>query len=312
MNLRKDKSLDLLADRGNVAQFVSYSPSSGGLHQEFSRVSGFPPNFLFHSVQQSISSLLASSPERTLNVRSYTPDSPRSREFVYGIGEADVAFETLSRLAGEGLYAIANETVDVSDGGVSGVAQGGIIEFAPDDTPRCVEKPGVASLPRDLGIAILRKVYGFDPKLPDTRGGRLEFSIHPKPRGWRGTHTLLWEYEETDAIAPGAALSWPNRFSRHIGDKAYGLLIADALGLSVPETTVIGRRVAPFTFGRPTGSPEVWTRTAPVEPQPGLYTTVKGWVDPFVLMAMEDPTSTILMSVLSQEPSPQDTLVPQS
>jgi len=36
-------------------------------------------------------------------------------------------------MSAEGLFVIANETVDVSDGGVSGVIQGGVAEFAPDD-----------------------------------------------------------------------------------------------------------------------------------------------------------------------------------
>ncbi len=120
----------------------------------------------------------------------------------------------LHRLLGEGLFVIANETVDVRDGGVSGVAQGGVLEFSPDDTPRCVEKEGVASLPLHLGLAMLETVYGFRPDLGDVQGARLEFSVHPRPRGWRRTHTLLWEHEHvgTEAHAPG--LTWPNNFSR--------------------------------------------------------------------------------------------------
>ena len=304
MNFRKDRSLDELARRGNVAQFVSFSPLDEGLKQQYARISGFAPNHLFESVQAALAALLAASPERTINIRSYTPDSPRSREFVYGVAELDAAFTIVSRLAGEGLFIIANETVDIADGGVSGVAQGEVIEFAPDDTPRCVEKPGVVSLPRQLGIAILRKVYGFDPDIPSAATGRLEFSIHPKPRGWKQTHTLAWEYEEVATVPPKPSMSWPNRFSRHLGDKVFGLLVADSIGLDVPTTTVIGRRVAPFIFGKPTGSSEVWTRTAPIEPEPGLYTTVKGWIDPFSLFATEDPSGTSLMSVLSQSAVP--------
>ena len=51
------------------------------------------------------------------------------------------------RLAGEGYLTIVNETIDIHDGGISGVALAGIVEFAPDDTPRAVEQPGVAALP---------------------------------------------------------------------------------------------------------------------------------------------------------------------
>ena len=62
-------------------------------------------------------------------------------------------------MSAEGLFVIANETVDVSDGGVSGVIQGGVAEFAPDDTPRCVEKAGTASLPMDWALALIETVY---------------------------------------------------------------------------------------------------------------------------------------------------------
>ncbi|MGO8184149.1 hypothetical protein [Rhizobium leguminosarum] len=304
MIIEKDKSLDSLAELGNVAQFVSYAPTGPDLTQRYSRVWGVPPNHIFNSVEAGAAALLAASPEKTINVRSFTPESPRSREFVYGIPDLDTAVRTIHRLAGEGLFVIANETVNISDGGVSGVVQGEVIEFAPDDTPRCVEKPGVTSLPRPLGLSILKTVYGFAPEVHSKMCGRLEFSIHPSPRGWRRSHTILWEYEDTEADATRPGMTWPNRFSRHLGDKAFGLLVADAAGFPVPRTTVIGRRVAPFTFGRPTDSSEVWTRTAPVEPEPGLYTTVKGWIDPFKLLAIEDQHGTSLMSVISQAAVP--------
>lgn len=302
--IRKDQSLDRLAETGNVAQFASFSPDAGGVRQEYSRMAGHAPNDPFLSERLALETLLRLSPEASINLRSFSPDSPRSREFVYGIGNVEDAMSALHRLLGEGLFVIANETVDVRDGGVSGVAQGGVLEFSPDDTPRCVEKEGVASLPLHLGLAMLETVYGFRPDLGDVQGARLEFSVHPRPRGWRRTHTLLWEHEHvgTEAHAPG--LTWPNNFSRHIGDKAYGLLMATLVGLPTPATTVIGRRVAPFVFGRQTSSLEVWTRTCPREPEPGLYTTIKGWIDPFALLSREDATGSTISSVLSQAAVP--------
>jgi hypothetical protein len=84
-----------------------------------------------------------------------------------------------------------------------------------------------------------------------------------------------------------------------IGDKAFGLLMADRLGAHVPRTLVVARRIAPFTFGRETGSTEIWTRTCPVEPHPGLYTTLKGWTDPFALLQAEDPEGRVLASATS-------------
>jgi hypothetical protein len=300
MSFRKDRSLDELARVGNVAQFVSFAPGASQATQQFSRVAGFEPNHIFATNRDAIGSLLASSPDGTINLRSFTPDSPRSRDFHYGIADADEAHAIATRLSREGMFVIANETVDVSDGGVSGVVQGGVVEFAPDDTPRCVEREGAASLPLAWGFSIIRSVYGFQPDIVDAGRGRLEFSVHPKPRGWRKTHTLMWEYEASDSPPVSANLNWPNRFSRHLGDKVFGLLVADAMGLPIPKTTVFARRVAPFSFGQPTGSFEVWTRTSPIEQEPGRFTTVKGWVDPFKLLAIEDPSGDAIASVLSQ------------
>jgi hypothetical protein len=300
MSFRKDRSLDELARVGNVAQFVSFAPEGGCAKQQFSRVAGHEPNYVFPTTREAVSSLLSASPDGTINLRSFTPDSPRSRDFYYGIADVEEAYALAERLSADGLFVIANETVDVSDGGVSGVVQGGVIEFAPDDTPRCVEKEGVASLPIGWGLSILRRVYGFEPDMVDAGKGRLEFSIHPKPRGWKKTHTLMWEYEPSDSAPASANLTWPNRFSRHIGDKTFGLLIAEVMGLRVPNTTVLARRVAPFSFGEPTGSHEIWTRTCPIEQEPGRFITAKGWMDPFKILSIEDPDNRSIASVLSQ------------
>lgn len=303
--LRKDKALVQLADRGgNVAQFVSFVPTPDGtLTVAYSRVAGFAADHPFPDVATALRSLLERSPARSINLRSYTPDSPRSRTFLYGLTDADVAIAAAAGLAGEGLYVIANETIDIHDGGVSGVVLGDMIEFAPDDTPRCVEKPGVASLPLAWGRSLLQTVYGFAPAL-DAGPGRLEFSLHPERRGWRQDHTLVWEYEEGNTSAARPTLHWPNRFSRLIGDKAFGLLIAYEAGLTVPWTTVISRRVPPFSFGTRTGEAEVWIRTCPTEPEPGRYSTFKGWRDPYRLLAEEDPAGDRIMSVLRQDAVP--------
>jgi hypothetical protein len=301
MGFRKDESLDELARVGNVAQFASFAPSSGGrLEQQFSRIASHEPNHLFETPEVTIESLLRHSAERSINLRSFTPERPQSRHFYYGIQSSVEAHAIASQLSAQGLFVIANETVDVADGGVSGVFQGGVIEFAPDDTPRCVEKPGVASLPAQWGLAVIRRVYGFEPEIVDVAKGRLEFSIHPKPRGWRQSHTLMWEYEPSATAPMEASLTWPNRFSRHIGDKVFGLLIAEIIKLPVPLTTVIPRRVAPFTFGQSTGSLESWTRTCAREPEPGRFTTKKGWIDPFRLLQAEDPEGEAIAAVLCQ------------
>lgn len=304
MSLRKDQSLDELARIGNVAQFVSYSPGGKTPNQQFCRIAGYEPNHRFTTVRDGLYSLVEHSPEGTINLRSFTPESPRSRDFHYGLGNVDEAESLLTRMSAEGLFVIANETVDVSDGGVSGVIQGGVAEFAPDDTPRCVEKEGTASMPSDLAKSIIRMVFGFEPETVAADRGRLEFSIHPKPRGWRRSHTLMWEYEGTESAPAQPAMKWPNRFSQHIGDKTFGLLVAHAIGLPVPRTTCFSRRVAPFTFGQDTASREVWTRTCPRDQEPGRYTTVKGWADPFKLLAIEDPQGTQIPAILCQAAVP--------
>lgn len=302
--LRKDASLDQLADIINVAQFVSFSPSRLTLKQEFSRVLGLDPNHRFNNVRHALGMLLERSSERSINLRSYTPESPQSREFIYGLKSVDDAVTAAERLGSEGLFVIANETIDVHDGGVSGVVMGDVIEFTPDDTPRGVEKPGVASLPRLWGVGMLSTVYGFLPDIAVPRQSRLEFSIHPRPRGWKNKHTLGWEFAPIVRSDLKAKLSWPNNFSRMVGDKVYGLLVAHLAGLPVPSTTVINRRVAPFSFGRLTNSQEIWVRTSPHEQAPGKFTTVKGWVDPFKLLQVEDGSNTQIAAVLSQAAIP--------
>jgi hypothetical protein len=207
----------------------------------------------------------------------------------------------VDRLARQGLFTIVNETVDVNDGGVSGVLLGDVIEFAPKDTPRCVEKPGVASLPRSIGLRMLETVYGFVPELEWEPSVRVEFSVHPIRRGVRHEHTIIWQIEDVGDHAPTAAFTWPNRFSQFIGDKAFGLLVAHLLAAPVPKSVVIPRWLPPFEFGKTTGTAETWFRTCPTVQQPGKFTTTSKWVDPFALMNREDPDGTAIASVLAQE-----------
>ncbi len=293
----KDEILDRLARDSNIAQFVSFGPDLGQRH---AWVHGHEPNAPFPSVDAAVHALLAASPERSVNVRSFEPLDPKSREFLYGLKTVDAVVANLRRLSAEGLYTIVNETVDVNDGGVSGVAHGAVLEFAPGDTPRAVEKPGTAALPRDLAYRAFETVYGFRPAMPHAPELRVEFSLHPLRRGYRHDHTIVWEQESLPGGPGEAHVAWPNLFSRMLGDKAYGLLVAWLVGLRVPHTTVFPRRVAPFAFGDATGIAEPWLRTAPVEQVPGKFTTCRGWTDPYRLMQAEDPDGTAIASVLAQ------------
>ncbi|MCG4585939.1 hypothetical protein L0P56_10575, partial [Anaerosalibacter bizertensis] len=176
--------------------------------------------------------------------------------------------------------------------------------FSPKDTPKCVDKEGVCLLPREFGYDILEKVYGFRPEINFAPNYRVEFSIHPNRQGVNKEHTIIWEYEYYDNISHKSKISWPNNFSKFIGDKAFGLLVADALKIRVPKTTVISRTVAPFTFGKETGLCEKWIRTCPVVKEPGKYYTGDSWVDPFELMNLEEKkgnNNINIASILSQD-----------
>ncbi|HEX8128107.1 MAG TPA: hypothetical protein VF527_03330 [Pyrinomonadaceae bacterium] len=296
--LIKDAVLDRVSEMANVAQFVSFAPE---VRQRYARIRDYEPNHKFESVERAVETLLAASPDNSVNVRSFTPENPKSREFIYGLRTVEEAVAGVRRLAAEGLYTIVNETVNVGDGGVSGVALGDVIEVAPGDTPRAVEKPGTVSFAREMGLRLLERVYHFRPALDFAPDLRVEFSIHPLRRGFRHDHTIVWELEQVGLTHSTAETRWPNKFSRFIGDKAFGLLVADMLGLPVPATTVFARHLAPFTFGRETGTGETWIRTCPVVQDPGHYTTQRGWLDPFKLMHEEDPEATNIASVLAQE-----------
>ena len=296
--LFKDAVLDKVSELANVAQFVSFDPL---ISQRYARIRGFPPNHKFDSPEGAIEALLAASPDKSVNVRSFTPDNPKSREFIYGLRSVADAAAAVSRLAATGLNTIVNETVDVHDGGVSGVVLGDVIEVAPQDTPRCVEKEGTVAFARDVGLSLLEKVYHFRPAIDFETDLRVEFSLHPLRRGFRHDHTIVWELENVGPTHSAAETRWPNRFSRFIGDKAFGLLLADALGLPVPATTVFARFLPPFSFGRSAGTGETWIRTCPVVQDPGHFTTQRGWCDPFKLMSAEDPEGVLISSVLAQE-----------
>ena len=123
MSFRKDRSLDELArvvtsPSSSASRLRAAAPYSNlAASQDTDRIY-VPTN------REAIASLLSASPDGTINLRSFTPDSPRSRDFHYGIGDVDEAYTLVERLSADGLFVIANETVDVSDGGVSGVVQG--------------------------------------------------------------------------------------------------------------------------------------------------------------------------------------------
>jgi hypothetical protein len=289
---RKDESLDRLAESVNVAQFVSFRPGSRGApEQTFARVNGEAPSVRFPTIAAAAERLLERSSEGRVNVRSFVPGDNQSKPFVIGLRSvAEVEAVARQRLA-EGLWFILNETIDPSDGGFSGVADGELTEFAADDTPRAVEAPGTCALPRAWTEKLVEIVYGHKADLSPAVEQRFEFSVHPKPRGWRNTPVIGWELGPHEAGAVKIKPQWPNRYSRFLGDKAFGLLMAHLAGAPVPETTVYHRRLArPFSFGKRIDSSEVWVRSSPREQglDAGKYRTVRGWTEPFALLTGQE------------------------
>jgi hypothetical protein len=306
----KDAVLDQLAAVANIAQFVSFEPNSS-LSQRFSRIQGFRPNHRFANSKDAIAALLERSPEGTVNVRSFWPDQTTGEPLAYKLHTVEAVIAVLRERAARKLYTIVNETIDVEDGGVSGVALGNVLEFAPRATPQSVDEPGTCSLPRELGLRLLQQIYGFRPALSYTPTARIEFSIHPRRRGLCSEHTVIWEIQEVhvDTVAP--AIYWPNNFSRFIGDKAFGLVLADALDLPIPHTLAITRNLPPFVFGHETGTVETWMRTCPENPTPGKYPTTYGWSDPFAILAKHDEIASVLAQE-SVQPEFSGSLIPRA
>ncbi len=294
----KDAILDWLAERGNVAQFVSFGVD---LRQRYSRLRGFARNHLFSSVEDAVSALFSVSGEGQVNVRTFKPEAPQGNPFRTRLSSVDSACSEIADLAKQGYLCICNELVNEADGGISGVAHGNWLEFAPDIFPRDIETKEVAALPRSLGLKVIERVYGHRPALDYPFKQRVEFTVTVERRGHRRDRTIIWEVFDSPPPANSPQTLWPNPFSRMIGDKVFGLVVADALGFLVPFTAAVPRRIAPFVFGRASGSQEYWLRTCPREPEPGYFTTNRGWIDPFLLIAKEDPNGEWIRSILSQE-----------
>src|SRR2546421_12400691 len=88
----KDSVLHRLADSANVAQFVSFNPHR---QQRHARIRGYPSDYRFASVSEAAEALLQSS--GSVNVRSFEPQSAKSREFIYGLKRLDDVVSQLER-----------------------------------------------------------------------------------------------------------------------------------------------------------------------------------------------------------------------
>lgn len=296
----KDTKLNWLAEKNlNIAQFVSYGPDG---EQRFSRVLGSNPNTHWGSVRDAVFAIYKTQTSPSVNIRSFLPQKFEGNPFVMGITDASCAEAKVRELNQRGFYVIINENISVRDCAFSGVLFGDLMEVAPFDTPRCVEKPGTMALPRALGLRLIEKVYRFAPHIPFSERERVEFSIYPMRVGYLRDHSLIWQVDFYSTGQPRAPeIRWPHNYSRAMGDKAFGLLIAHLMGFPVPYTIVIGRHIPKFELGEHTGNAEVWMRTCPNEQVPGKFPTFRGWKDPFRLMQECDPEGTNISSLLVQD-----------
>lgn len=298
----KDEVLNSLAETGNVAQFVSFSPAK---EQRFSRICSYAPNQKFSSPSNAITSLLNNSPEKAVSIRTFLPDRPQGNPFVLKVESIDDIIKYITDFTDKSYYVIVNESLDANDGGVSGVFQGGCAEFAPGVTPRFVEQSGDNQvLPTRIAIEMLNIVYKADVDWKDFSDNtmRYEFSYHPRPRGYLQKKITLWERQQNKIIIE-PRYQWPCAYSKYIGDKAYGLLLAHVFGFLVPKTTVYIRnnKIEPFTFGSETGTDKKWTRTCPSIPTPGKYSTVRDIAVPWAIMDKDDPDRQNITSCIIQD-----------
>lgn len=298
----KDEELDIISEKANVAQFVSFSPE---LEMRYSHLKTHTPNHRFVSVEDAASAVLGSSNARSVNIRSFSPEQNRGNPFIRNLTTVDEIARNVQQIADSGLYSIVFETIPIDDGGIpGGIMMNRVIEFSTTDCPRILENSPeqVATLPAGMAIEMIKTVYGISPALTGYENKRVEFSIHPKRLGHRHDHTIIWEVADTDDICIQPRYVWPNDFSMMIGDKAYGLLIAQLFGFRVPRTTVVIRSglIHDFSFGRETNSSIRWVRTCPTVQQPGKYSTVRGMCDPHMLMVSDDPDNESVVSCLVQ------------
>lgn len=296
----KDDILDELSREGNIARFFSAQASEQGVfvRHNHTGLRGGPSG----DIRPLVEHLMAESVSGRVNIRTFRPHAPEGNPFEFGIDSPDTVCEKVTDFLSEGYIIIVNEEIPVDDGGYSAVFQNGVVEIVPGQTPRGVEQGDPATLPLELAIEVTQTIFGIDISfLRAELTDRVEFSVHPRPCGVRAEHVIVWEKRPVASMSTeSVAVAWPNALSRHIGDKAYGLVMAhlSTAGPWVPRTTVIARKVAPFTFGHPTGSPVRWSRSVPAVKSPGELPTYDHWVDPFSVAGEHGEA---IESILSQD-----------
>lgn len=127
----KDEKLNYMMKNGsNIARFISVNPD---MEIRFINIDG---NYERKgTLKECIVDLINISNSKSVNIRSFAKDSMKGHKFVYGktIEDIEGIIEIIKENSSNGKYSIINETIDVNDGGVSGVVLNNVIEFAPND-----------------------------------------------------------------------------------------------------------------------------------------------------------------------------------
>lgn len=308
--------LQALAKAGvNVAQFVGWKPDGKKLA---CLIRGVEPTYRFASIEEAIQALMdrgglvrrKGEALPLVNIRTDLPNKHEGNDFLMGEkmqwqSVVEIA-DTVRTYLRRGLFVTVNENIPVRDGGVSGVVAGNRAEFAPCDTPRCVDKPGCAVMSRRLMDQVIQTVYGQRIGFPYSDDHRIEFTVSPGPIGYRRHRYVVWEESPLDGkVVPAPPQHrWPNRLSMTVGDKGYGLMMADLHRLPVPWSRVESRIIPPFEFGEPTGSSEQRVvRACPrlQSEDAGRFFTVFSWTDVPAEMQRQDPSGTLIASYLWQD-----------
>jgi hypothetical protein len=314
----RDARMELIASKHNIAPFISLDDR---LRVRYARMR--PPQRTVSGAQapNALSELFAKSQSGQVNLRFFAPGQSTGAILESGFRTVDEALRVISQKKIIGGYVIASESIDLHDGGVAGVLSGDIIEFLQGVTPRFVDQCSEFDFPqmmRNVGVPFLRSIYGpdieFDAFLPSNR---VEFSTHPVNTGTHCKKLVIWDYYNTSVPTIQNIIPfWPNRLSEWLGDKLYGELLAWCMGFKVPRTKAylhprlwssergpIVQWVPPdgISFGEVTGNEDIWVRTAPRIPQPGLFPTFNYWRDPIELMLSIDPDGKEIGSCLVQQ-----------
>ncbi len=177
---------------------------------------------------------------------------------------------------------IINELIDIYDGGFSGVIFNGLIEFSHNNTPRCVDKGTFCSMPLRTGLDLMTKILDRDSRMTFERNNRIEFSFHPREEGILLHNFVIWDLSKFKSSFPNyesIKTFWPNPISELVGDKVFGLFLANSYKYDVPFSKVTLRDGREFSFGKKTSTLEQWTRSCPANYEPGKLPTKKGQLD---------------------------------